>query len=90
MVLRSRRLANYKFRRQVPMGRYIADFLCFDPKLIVEVDGSQHSGDKRDMARDADLEQRGFRVLRVWNNDVLGNPASVSEAIWAAIQDIKP
>ncbi|HTM76829.1 MAG TPA: DUF559 domain-containing protein, partial [Devosia sp.] len=67
LLLRNRRLAAFKFRRQVPMGPYIADFLCFEARLIVEADGSQHLDSSRDIARDAELERRGFHLLRLWN-----------------------
>jgi very-short-patch-repair endonuclease len=80
-LLRSRRLANLKFRRQVPIGPWIADFVSFERRLIVEADGSQHAESPRDEQRDLDLEQRGFRVLRFWNNDILQRSESVLEAI---------
>jgi very-short-patch-repair endonuclease len=82
-LLRSRRLAHLKFRRQVPIGPWIVDFVCFEYRLIVEADGSQHaSGDDR--ARDRDLTDRGFRVLRFWNNDILTRSQSVIEVIATA------
>ncbi len=71
--LRAKRFENYKFRRQVPIGRYIVDFVCYAKRLIVEVDGSQHEGSEHDVARDKWLEGEGFRVLRLWNNGVLQN-----------------
>jgi very-short-patch-repair endonuclease len=80
-LLRSRQLSELKFRRQVPIGPWIADFVCFEQMLIVEVDGGQHASNKRDQPRDADLRQRGFHILRFWNNEVLGNPQGVLEAI---------
>ena len=86
-LLRNRRLAAFKFRRQVPMGPYIADFLCFRPKLIIELDGSQHADSIRDQARDAELVRRGFRLLRIWNNDILARPVSVLDAVWNALQE---
>jgi len=73
-ALRDRRFDGWKFRRQVPFGQYILDFVCFDAKLVIEVDGGQH--DERaayDARRSAHLEKSGFRVLRFWNNEVLGN-----------------
>src|SRR5213078_1669458 len=79
--LRDGRLSGLKSRRQVPIGRAIADFVCFEHKLIVEVDGGQHSESKRDVVRDADLERRGFRVLRFWNTDVMRNTNSVLDTI---------
>jgi very-short-patch-repair endonuclease len=80
-LLRSRRLTNLKFRRQVPIGPWIADFVSFEHRLIVEADGSQHAESTRDEQRDRDLKERGFRVLRFWNNDILQRSESVLEAI---------
>ncbi|MEO8685347.1 MAG: DUF559 domain-containing protein [Devosia sp.] len=87
LLLRNRRLAAFKFRRQVPMGPYIADFLCFEAKLIVEADGSQHLDSPRDLTRDAELERRGFRILRLWNNDILARPNQILDVVWAAVQE---
>ncbi|OAM79305.1 hypothetical protein A3840_03345 [Devosia elaeis] len=86
LILRNRRFANYKFRRQVPIGPYIADFVCYSAKLIVEADGSQHALDDIDKTRDAELIRRGFRLLRLWNNDILARSENVADAIWAALQ----
>ena len=61
--LRDGRLGGLKFCRQAPIGRAIADFVCYEHKLIVEVDGGQHSENRRDVVRDAELRRRGFRVL---------------------------
>src|SRR6266403_1808161 len=72
-ALKDRRFAAFKFRRQVPVGPYIADFICFQLRLIIEVDGGQHGGSVRDIERDNWLTQNEFRVLRFWNNDVLQN-----------------
>src|SRR5258708_2965904 len=82
--LRDGRLNGLKFRRQVPIGNAIADFVCYEHNLIVEVDGGQHSEIKRDIARDEDLERRGFRVLRFWNIDVMRNTSRVLGTILAA------
>jgi very-short-patch-repair endonuclease len=70
--LRSRNLGA-KFRRQAPLGPFIVDFVCFDTKTIVEVDGGQHADNSKDRARDMYFTNRGYRVLRFWNNDVLKN-----------------
>ena len=72
-ALKDRRFAAFKFRRQVPIGPYIADFLCFESRLILEVDGGQHAESVRDVERDNWLVRNEFRVLRYWNNDVLQN-----------------
>lgn len=84
-VLRDGRLDGLKFRRQVPVGNAILDFVCFEQHLVVELDGSQHLESKADEKRDAELRRRGFRVLRFWNNDVLSNTEGVLEAIRSAI-----
>jgi len=76
--LRDRRLAGAKFRRQYPTGPYIVDFCCAERRLIVEVDGGQHSeADSGDERRSAYLASFGFKVLRFWNTDVLSNIESV-------------
>ena len=80
-LLRSRRLASMKFRRQVPIGPWIVDFVSFEQRLIVEADGSQHAESKDDKRRDYELSERGFRVLRFWNNDILARSESVMEMI---------
>jgi very-short-patch-repair endonuclease len=69
--LRDRQLAGAKFRRQVPLRGYILDFVCFEAKLIIEVDGSQHSDSAHDLHRDALFRAEGFRILRFWNHEVL-------------------
>ena len=79
--LRSKGLSGLKFRRQQPIGNYIVDFVCLDEMLIIEVDGGQHADDEGDLKRDSWLQKEGFRVLRFWNNDVLGNLDGVTEVI---------
>jgi very-short-patch-repair endonuclease len=74
-----------KFRRQVALGPYIVDFVCFGSKLIVEVDGGQHNGNVRDQVRDAYFIAQGYRVLRFWNNDALSNLEGVLTVIANAI-----
>ena len=81
-LLRSRRLASMKFRRQVPIGPWIVDFVSFEQHLIVEADGSQHAESEDDKRRDHDLSERGFRILRFWNNDILLRSQSVLEIIF--------
>ncbi|CDX13645.1 conserved hypothetical protein [Mesorhizobium sp. ORS 3359] len=85
--LRGRRLDNIKFKRQVPMGRYVADFVCAEARLIVEIDGSQHAESRHDQERDAELKARGFRVLRFWNDDVLKELDAVCDTIIAYVRD---
>jgi len=70
-ALRRRQINGWRFRHQAPVGPYIADFLCFDPRLIIEVDGGQHAQSLSDEKRTAFLNQKGFHVLRFWNHDVL-------------------
>jgi very-short-patch-repair endonuclease len=80
--LRGRRLERWKFRRQVGMGRYIVDFFCLEAKLIIEVDGGQHDWQRaKDDVRTQCLESLGFRVIRFWTNDVLGNIDGVLEQL---------
>ena len=69
-ALRARNIGA-KFRRQVSLGPYIVDFVCFETKMITEVDGSQHADNPRDVIRDRYFAERGYRVLRFWNSDVL-------------------
>ena len=85
-TLRNRQLNGYKFKRQVPVGIYIADFLCQEAMLIVELDGGQHAEQQDyDQRRTHWLESQGFRVLRLWNNDVLLNIIGVSDALLEAV-----
>jgi very-short-patch-repair endonuclease len=86
-LLRNRRLSGTKFRRQVQIGFWIADFVSFKYCLVVEADGSQHAGNSRDQRRDVDLNERDFRVARLWNNDILDRPQSVIEAIFDLISN---
>ena len=83
-ALRSQ-LAGAKFRRQVPIGPYFADFASHAAQLIIEVDGSQHVDNMKDEARTAFLNAEGYRVLRFWNNQVLGELDLVLAAIHAAL-----
>jgi very-short-patch-repair endonuclease len=80
-ALRSRSIGP-KFRRQVPLGPFIVDFVSFERNLIVEIDGSQHAGSARDAARDRYFKQRGYRVMRFWNNEVLQNLDGVLQTIF--------
>ena len=84
--LRSRALDGCKFVRQEPIGPYVADFVCRERRLIVEVDGGQHSDNARDRHRDNWLAARNYRVLRFWNNEVNGNIDGVLEMIAAALR----
>ena len=84
--LRDRRLGGWKFKRQVPIDRYVVDFVCADGKLIVEIDGGQHDQHReRDGNRTAALEAMGYLVLRFWNNEVLQNTSGVLETILSTV-----
>jgi very-short-patch-repair endonuclease len=72
-LLRDRRLARFKFRRQAPFQNLILDFVCFEARFIVEIDGSQHAGSERDAARETILVAEGFRVARYWNMAIWSN-----------------
>ena len=77
-ALRNRQINKLKFRRQVPLGPYAADFVCFENRLIVELDGGQHAdAEAYDGARTSWLEGEGFHVIRFWNNEVLPNREGV-------------
>ena len=78
--LRNRQLGNLKFRRQATIGYHVVDFLCAEKRLVVELDGGQHTPE-RDAARTAKLNAAGYRVIRFWNNDALGNTDAVLEVI---------
>ena len=82
--LRAKRMDGLKFRRQHPMGKYIVDFVCLEKKIVIELDGGQHTepaAEAYDGLRDNRLEKQGYRVLRFWDNDVLLNIQGILEAI---------
>jgi len=86
--LRDRRLDGLKFKRQVPIGRFVVDFVCAEQRLIIEVDGGQHSrpaDQSRDGERTAELEAMGYIVLRYWNNDIIENMEGALTDILAAL-----
>jgi very-short-patch-repair endonuclease len=85
--LRAHRLVGFKFKRQQPLGPYIADFVCLRARLIVEVDGSQHLENVRDAKRDEWFAANGFRVLRFWNNQVLQETEAVLEEILRTVEE---
>jgi very-short-patch-repair endonuclease len=72
-----------KFTRQLPIGPYIADLACREARLVVEIDGGQHTDSMHDLRRDAYLRSEGWTVFRVWNSDVSQNPVGTAEAILA-------
>jgi very-short-patch-repair endonuclease len=84
-VLRRKQLAGFRFRRQAPLGPYIADFFCAKARLIVELDGAQHGTDEQiahDERRTRWLEKRGFRVIRFSNSEVFKDEDRVADAIY--------
>ncbi|MDQ1091744.1 very-short-patch-repair endonuclease [Xanthomonas sacchari] len=83
--LRSGQLQGFKFRRQYPIPPYAADFCCVAAKLIVEIDGAQHSA-SGDAARTRWLESQGWRIVRFWNNDVLLASDAMIQAICDATE----
>lgn len=89
-MLRASRTNGAKFRRQEQIGDYIADFVCFKARLIVEADGSQHAESASDQKRDEWLMSQGFRILRFWNNDILSNLDGVAETIRAELESPLP
>jgi len=90
-LLRGREIAGYKFGRQVPLAPYIADFVCLSARLIVKLDGSQHSKQiTYDSERTKSLEAQNFRVLRFWNNQVFEERGEVLETILSALTAPSP
>jgi very-short-patch-repair endonuclease len=85
--LKRRQIAGVKFRRQQPIGPYIVDFVCFERRVAVEVDGGQHSEQlHQDEQCTHWLEAQGYRVLRFWNNDVLANTEDVAQAVFDEVE----
>jgi very-short-patch-repair endonuclease len=80
-LLRERRLNGHKFRRQVPIGSYIADFACFESMLIVEADRGQHADNPYDQRRTNWLQSQGWCVVRFWNSEILRNPQGIAATI---------
>ena len=85
-LFRAHHFASYKFRGQVPLDFYIADFVCFAHRPIIELDGGQHAESTSDKRRDTYLKRQGFRVLRIWNNDLFENEEGVAELILSALR----
>jgi very-short-patch-repair endonuclease len=80
--LRFWQIDGFKFRRQQPLGNYIVDFVCFERRLIVEIDGGQHAAQREyDAKRDSRLHDQGFIVLRFWNSDIVENMDGVVQSI---------
>ena len=80
--LRNRQLEGFKFRRQQPLGPYIVDFVNFEKRIVIEIDGGQHAVLKsKDENRDAWLNDEGFKVMRFWNNEVFENLEGILQVI---------
>ncbi|WP_084293165.1 endonuclease domain-containing protein [Bradyrhizobium sp. WSM3983] len=93
LELRGNRLNGASFRRQVPIERYIADFICHAAKLVIELDGGQHfseDGERADARRSAAIEAKGFKVLRFSNLDIMTNRAGVLETIATTVAESAP
>ena len=89
-ILRAKRFAGNKFKRQLVVDHYIADFACLQRRLVIEADGGQHADNQRDCARDAYLRAQGFQILRFWNNEIFDNEVGVGDAILAALTSPLP
>jgi len=89
--LRNRQMLGCKFRRQQVIGPYIADFLCIEPKIVIELDGGQHLEQQEyDEQRSQYLRPLGYRVLRFWNHEVLQELDAVLESVRLAVVDLPP
>ena len=87
--LRAKRFMGLKFKRQKPIGPFIADFVCLERKLVIEADGGQHGGTD-DQGRDDWFVAHGFKVLRFWNHEILGETESVLERIREVVVQPSP
>ena len=76
-----------KFRKQQPIGKYIVDFVCFNKKLIIEIDGGHHFASEKDKLRDLWFKNQGYKILRFWNSEVLKN---IDRVIHKIIKEISP
>ena len=89
-VLRNRSFCKCKFRRQVQIGNYIVDFVCYEKMLVIELDGSEHLQQDKivyDNNRSRELRERGFQVIRYYNNDILNNLDIVLEDLWQKLNN---
>ena len=85
--LKRRQIATVKFRRQQPIGPFIVDFVCFQRRLIIEVDGGHHAEQAEyDAQRTAFLATQGYRVLRFWNREVMNQLDEVLQVVWATVE----
>ena len=89
--LRDRQLGGYKFRRQHPIGTFVVDFVCLEKELVIEVDGGQHAKQlEPDVKRSDYLKEKGYRILRFWNNEVLQERESVLSVILSFLNEGPP
>jgi very-short-patch-repair endonuclease len=89
--LRAHRFQGFSFRRQVPIGSYIVDFLCPEARLIIEIDGGQHAVQtNRDAVRESWLREQGFVILRFWNNEVLTKLSGVLHRVAESLRQPAP
>ncbi|HEX3448307.1 MAG TPA: endonuclease domain-containing protein [Isosphaeraceae bacterium] len=85
--LRGKQFGGFKFRKQSPIGQFIVDFVCFDRKVVIELDGGQHAiSVEDDKKRSEWLKSQGFQVIRFWNHEFIEDSDMVMEAIWLALQ----
>jgi adenine-specific DNA-methyltransferase len=89
--LRNREFSGWKFRRQHSIGPYIVDFVCIEKRLVIELDGGQHAENlESDAKRSEYLKEKGYRILRFWNNDVLREGESVLNVILSCLEKDAP
>ena len=89
--LRNKQLNGWRFRRQHPIGNYIADFVCIECKLVIEVDGGQHAKQQSyDAKRDEYIKEQGYSVMRFWNNDVMNNIDGIVQMILETQEQTRP
>ena len=84
--IRGRQLGGFKFVRQAPIDRYYVDFVCRERRIIIELDGGQHSDCAEDRKRDRELSALGYRVIRIWNNDGIENLDGVLQTLLSELQ----
>ena len=84
--LRGRQLGGFKFARQEPIGQYFVDFVCRERRLIIELDGGQHAESRDDRHRDRALCTLGYRVIRIWNNDVIEKLDGVLQTLLSELE----
>ncbi len=90
-ALRKRQLDGYRFRRQMPLGRYITDFICLEARLVIELDGNHHHDQQGyDRERDNWMQQQNFQVLRFWNHEILNHQQFVIQQIRQALHQQSP